>query len=149
MPKGRTPKTAEEHKKDGTYRKDRHGARATGEAKPAQDKTPPASLPTELHGNWNDAVADLEDVGVVTKTDLAMLERAFVQLGNSMKLQAKFEESLRNDEATPSDMSKYQSATASATASYLRLLLEVRRAVKLNPKRSTTDPLGEWLGDTK
>jgi len=149
MPKGRTPKTIEEHKKAGTYRKDRHASRAVGEAKPAKDKSPPASLPTTMHTQWADAVADLEDVGVVTKTDLAMLERAFVQLGNSMKLQAKFEESLRNDEATPSDMSKFQSATSSATASYLRLLLEVRRAVKLNPKRSTADPLGEWLGEKK
>ncbi|HRW25565.1 MAG TPA: hypothetical protein P5298_14245 [Spirochaetia bacterium] len=149
MPKGRTPKTVEEHKKAGTYRKDRHAARASGEAKPAKDKAPPASLPADLHGHWYDAVADLEDIGIVTKTDLAMLERAFVQLGNSMKLQAKFEESLRNDEATPSDMSKFQSATSSATASYLRLVLEVRRAVKLNPKKPAGDPLGEWLGEKK
>ena len=35
MPKGRTPKTVEEHKKAGTYRKDRHAARAVGEAEGA------------------------------------------------------------------------------------------------------------------
>lgn len=147
MPKGRTPKTAEEHKKDGTYRKDRHGASAAGAAKPAKNKAPPASLPKELHDKWNDAVDDLESVGIVTKTDLSMLERAFVQLGNSMKLQDKFEASIKNNEATPSDMSKYQSATASATMSYLRLQLEVKRAVKLNPKKNAADPLGEWLGE--
>jgi len=147
MPKGRTPKPVEEHKKAGTYRRDRHAARDSGEAKPAQDKAPPAALPAELCVQWADAVADLEAVGIVTKTNLSMLERAFVQLGNSMKLQTKFEESLQSKEATPSDMSKFQSATSSATASYLRLMLEVQRAVKLNPKKNAKDPLGEWIGD--
>ncbi len=146
MPKGRTPKTADEHKKAGSYRKDRHAALGVGEAKPAEDKNPPKSLPADLYDQWADAVADLENIGVVTKTDLAMLERAFVQLGNSIKLQTKFEESIKNNEATPSDMSKFQSATSSATASYLRLMLEIRRAVKLNPKKPNDDPLGEWLG---
>lgn len=145
MPKGRTPKSIEEHLKDGTYRKDRHGKNPTAKAKPAASMAPPASIPKELIADWKKYVADLGDLGIVTLTDLSMLERAFAMLSNAMKLQKMFDEALTDPEQTPSDIVKLQSGASSATATFLRLVLEVRRAVKLNPKPPEEDGFGEWL----
>lgn len=141
----RAPKTIEQHKANGTYRASRHGKPPAGPAVPALDVSPPASVPEDLHEQWEAMVKDLQAAGTVTRTDLCLLERAFTQLGNAVKLQAVFDYSLTDPEASPSDVTKYQGATASATSSFQRLVTEISRAVKANAKPEQKDEFAEWL----
>lgn len=140
----RAPKSIEEHKANGTYRASRHGKPPASPAVPALDVSPPESVPESLHAQWSAMVKDLQAAGTVTRTDLCLLERAFTQLGNAFKLQAVFDHALTDPEASPSDVTKYQGATASATSSFQRLVTEIRRAVKAN-KPEQKDEFAEWL----
>jgi hypothetical protein len=73
-------------------------------------------------------------VGVVTDTDLIRLARAFRQLGNAILFQTQLEECLIDPEASPSDKSKCQSSVTSATASFVSIVAELERSVKLRPR---------------
>jgi hypothetical protein len=141
----RAKKTIDEHKANGTYRPSRHGKPPAAPAVSALDVSPPASVPAGLHAEWLAIVDDLKTAGTVTRTDLCLLERAFTQLGNAIKLQAVFDQSLTDPEASPSDVTKYQGATASATSSFQRLVTEIRRAVKANSRPQEKDEFAEWV----
>lgn len=142
MPAGRPPKSIAEHVAQGTYRKDRHDVDIVP-APQAQNTSPPSPLPVSLVPAWDTVVSDLLAVGIVTKTDILLLSQAFKDLENAELIQLAYDEALRGDgEGTnTSDISKLQSARASAMSSYSKILEGIRRTVKGNPKPRETD----WL----
>ena len=142
MPRGSTAKTIAQHKAQGTYRKDRHGADDAPTPKPAEDFRAPADLPAELVPTWDTVISDLRETGTVTRTDLALLGAAFVHLKNSARIQSAYAAAFDDPEATTSDISKLQSALASATGAYAKLVDQVTRAVKLRPTKKHE---GDWV----
>jgi hypothetical protein len=143
MPRGSTAKTIKQHKAEGTYRKDRHGAEDAPTPPAATDFGAPTDLPAELVPTWDTVISDLREIGTVTRTDLSLLGAAFVQLKNAAKIQRAFDDVLAEDVPNPSNVSKYQSALASAHGAYAKLRDQVERAVKLRPSKKS----GDWLED--
>ena len=142
MPRGKTAKTIDQHKADGTYRKDRHGAEDAPAPPEADDFRAPSDLPRDLVPTWDTVIADLREIGTVTKTDLSLLGAAFVQLKNAARIQVMYAAAFDDPEATTSDISKLQSALASAHGAYAKLRDGVERAVKLRPRKKKN---GDWV----
>jgi hypothetical protein len=134
MPRGRPAKPLAEKIANGTHRKDRKTVADAAPPPPAKALTPPPEVTPALRPKWDAIVADLEAVGVVTDTDLIRLARAFRQLGNAILFQTQLEECLIDPEASPSDKAKFQSSVTSATASFVSIVAELERSVKLRPR---------------
>lgn len=134
-------KTIEELIAAGTYRPSRHGPRLQATAAPADDFAAPPEIPASLHTRWAEVVADLRAVGVVTRTDVVLLARAFSQLDNAEKFQQLLDKQLAEG-GDVSSLAKIQNASANATASFLRLVITVRDAVRQNKSRAPVTPTG-------
>lgn len=144
MPQGgHNKKSPQEHKAAGTYRKDRHKEPPAAPAAP--DLSPPPGLPAGLAPVWRTVLEDLAAVGTVTKIDLEMLSTVFRHKANAQRLQALLEAALDSEEPSTTDISKLQSALASATGTYLRQLGIVTTAVQRRPKPAVAD---DWLAAT-
>jgi P27 family predicted phage terminase small subunit len=68
--RGRKPKSTEAHKREGTYRGDRHGKRATA---PSGVPDAPKALSDEAAKEWNRVVKLLAAAGLVAKLDRSAL----------------------------------------------------------------------------
>lgn len=73
-------KTVEQHKKDGTYRKDRHEGRGVTLDTVVELK-PPKKLTKEAKEKWNEIIPVLTKAGLISIVDQPILEDAFIQLG--------------------------------------------------------------------
>lgn len=70
MGKGRRPKPTAQHKLEGTFRKDRHAARAV--ADPARPDAP-ASLSDDARAEWDRVIGELAAAKLLSKLDRAVL----------------------------------------------------------------------------
>lgn len=85
---GRPPKSAAQHKKQGTYRPSRHGDDTALPLVPVLQVDPPIWLPATLIPTWRAVTGDLCAMGAICPSDLGLLEQAFRFIMNSMQLQA-------------------------------------------------------------
>lgn len=84
---GRKPKTAEELKRKGTFRKDRHATRVVS---PIEGDVPPPPNFDEEHAKlWNAFVADMKPLGLPQKPHLNALELMCKLYVNARKLEAE------------------------------------------------------------
>lgn len=75
MPRGPKPKTIRMHKAEGTFVPSRHKSAAPVGTEP-EAKLParPASLTGDAKKFWDKSIVELEQLGVLTKIDLPLLE---------------------------------------------------------------------------
>lgn len=82
--RGRPAKPLEQHRDDGTYRRDRHGhSRTLAVRVSAADALafgPPAHLNAKQAAAWRDVVEPITDSGMLTEADLPALEMMAVAL---------------------------------------------------------------------
>jgi hypothetical protein len=88
---GRPPKSAAQHKAEGTYRQDRHGGDTAIALQPILQINPPCWLPATLIPTWRNVTGDLCAMGAVCPSDLGLLEQAFRFIMNSMMLQTQLQ----------------------------------------------------------
>ena len=77
-------KTLEEHKADGTYRKDRHGTARISFAQ-LEEISIPESLNKIAAAKWTEIVPELFQKGLITNVDLPELTDAFVHYGSAQE----------------------------------------------------------------
>jgi phage terminase small subunit len=130
MPSGGANKRSfEEHRKAGTVRK---GMKPEPPAIPAADYSAPSSLSPKLKEAWGHTIDDLKVLGVITRTDLDRLARAYRCLANADKMQGTLDAALST--FNPSAVSRIQSALASSMKTADSLIASIERAVRLRPK---------------
>lgn len=88
---GRPPKSAAQHKKQGTYRPSRHGDDTALPLVPVLQVDPPIWLPATLIPTWQAVTGDLCAMGAICPSDLGLLEQAFRFIMNTMMLQAQLQ----------------------------------------------------------
>lgn len=77
---GRPIKSTEEHIKDGTFRKDRHGNRGV-DLEPLKEISIPDGLNKTAAEKWAEIVPTLQENGLITIVDLPTITDAFIQYG--------------------------------------------------------------------
>ncbi len=88
---GRPPKAIEQHKLDGTYRKDRHDNRGTQLQKIRDVKIPESISPVAAE-LWRQIVPELCKADLITDVDIPALEYAFYCYGLALELRSIAEE---------------------------------------------------------
>lgn len=134
---GANRKSFEAHKQARTVRK---GMKPEPPAVPAVDYSAPSSLSPKLAEAWDHTIDDLKAQGVITKTDLDRLARAYRCLANADRMQETLNAALST--FNPSGVSRIQSALASSIKTADSLMASVERAVRLRPKPG--DKGDEW-----
>lgn len=140
MPRGKPPKSAEQHKADGTYRADRHAALEGPPPPPALDLAAPQSVvDAGLAGTWDVVIADLSARGALCRTDLIRLEKAFGQLARNAMWSDRLVLLLDDDEASESDRTKVQGNINSTLASFNSNLESVEASIIKRPRPKAAD----------
>ena len=71
---GRPPKSQEQHKREGTYRPDRHGSRIESAAKTVSHLPAPDCFQGAHLEKWNEVVNHLQDFGILAEQDADSIE---------------------------------------------------------------------------
>ena len=136
---GRPPKTVEQHLRDGTYRKDRHGDRLYAEATGAIGE-PPDELSDEAAQIWRATAAALyKTLGEGDRDILAHYCR-WCAMARQLMRDAE-------SESNPLDRIKLVNAAAMATKQYASLATKIgatpmdRQRLKGDPTAGEDDPL--------